>query len=185
MRWFAILLTFGILSSGIEPAQANNLPKPAQQTSFCESFGIQRFEANKKAPAFSLRDLNGKEISLSRYSGRPILLFFWASWCPACKEDIVLLERYSEKNGAQIEILTVAIDGERERRVKAIAKEQRITLPVLLDRKEAVARTYGVSMVPTAFLISREGVLMGRIVGQRDWYTLEAHSAIQEVLHLH
>lgn len=184
MRWFAILLMFGVVSLGIEPVRAKDLSTTAQQTSFCESFGIQRFEIEKEAPAFSLQDLNGKQIPLNRYSGRPLLLFFWASWCQACKEDIALLERYVEKNGAQIEILTVAIDGEKERRVKALVKDQRITLPVLLDRKEALARTYGVRMVPTAFLISKEGMLLGMIVGQRDWCAPEAHSAIQEAFHL-
>jgi len=149
-----------------------------------EGFGVQRFEARKKASPFSLKDLNGKQISLNEYHGKPLLLFFWASWCPACKEDIVLLEKFFGKNRGQIEILTIAIDGEKEKRVRNVVKDHRITLPVLLDKKEQVARTYGVRMTPTAFLINREGWVEGAVVGQRDWCAPEALSAVRELLDL-
>jgi thiol-disulfide isomerase/thioredoxin len=111
-------------------------------------------------------------------------LFFWGTWCLACKEDIVLLEKFFERNRGQFEILTIVIDGEKERRVRNTVKENRITLPVLLDKKEQVARTYGVKMIPTAFLINRLGWVEGTVVGQRDWCSQEALSAVKELLDL-
>lgn len=62
--------------------------------------------------------------------------------------------------------------------MKNVVKDHRITLPVLLDKKEQVARTYGVRMIPTVFLINREGWVEGTVVGQRDWCAPEALSAV-------
>ncbi len=61
------------------------------------------------------------------------------------------------------------IDGEKEKRVKKCVEKFKITLPVLLDPKEKTARAYGVWMIPTVFLINREGWIVGMIVGERDW----------------
>jgi peroxiredoxin len=186
MRWIGLLLlvVLGTAMAVIQPLQAKDSSPALGKASVCESFGVQRFEARKEAPPFSLKDLNGKQISLSEYKGKPLLLFFWGSWCLACKEDIALLEKFFEKIRGQIEILTITIDGEKERRVKNVVKDHRITLPVLLDKKEQVARTYGVRMIPTAFLINREGWVEGMVVGQRDWCAPEALSAVRELLGL-
>lgn len=179
-------LCFSILGGGIclfvQPLQSQEFSPSSKAIAACESFGIQRFQARKDPPPFSLKNLDGKQVSLSEYKGKPLLLFFWASWCLACKEDIVLLEKFFERARGEIEFLTIVIDGEKEKRVKGIVKDQKITLPVLLDQKEKIARTYGVRMVPTAFLINRENVMEGMVVGQRDWCAPEALSAIKELL---
>jgi peroxiredoxin len=154
-------------------------------SSSCESFGIKLFNVKKEAPPFSLKDLNGKQIGLSDFKGKPILLFFWATWCISCKEDIVLLEKFSKKCKDQLEIFTLVIDGEKEARVRRTVKRYKITMPVLLDRKEKIARTYGITMVPTGFLIDREGQMEGMIVGQRAWNEPLALTAVQEVLDIH
>lgn len=177
-----LLLLLAVIGFGvfiISPLQAKET-----SSSSCETFGVQRFEGKKEAPLFSLKDLNGQQVSLSDYRGKPLVLFFWGSFCEACKEDIVLLEKFFEGKKDQFEILTLAIDGEKEKRVKSIVKKKKVTLPVLLDIKEKTARAYGVRMIPTAFLINREGGMEGLIVGQRDWGGSTALSAIKELLDL-
>ena len=82
----------------------------------------------------------------------------------------------------QLTILTMAIDGESEKRIQSFVKKNKITLPVLFDRKEKIARSYGVRMVPTAFLIDGESFIVGMIVGERDWSLPEAWSAVKELL---
>jgi len=162
------------------PLQAQN--SSANVFSACESFGVQRLKEKKEAPPFALKDLNGKQVSFSDLKGKPLLLFFWATWCPACKEDIPLLEKFSEGKKDQLKIISIVIDGEKEKRVEGIVKKNRITFPVLLDTKEKLARTYGVRMVPTACIISQQGSILGLIVGQRDWSKPEAWDAIKELL---
>jgi peroxiredoxin len=150
----------------------------------CESFGIQRSTDKKAAPPFSLKDLAGAQISLGDQRGKPVIVVFWLSYCVACKEDLALLEKLMEGRQNQISVLTVAVDGEKERAIRRAVKDNKISQPVLLDLKEKVARSYGVKMVPTAFLINREGQLAGTIVGQRDWAKPEGWPAIREVLGL-
>ena len=149
------------------------------------SFGVQRIKEKKVAPSFSLKTLNGGQVSLSDYKGKLVLLKFWATWCPSCVEELPQMEKFSAGKGDQLCVLTLVIDGEKEKRVEAVVKKNKVTLPVLLDVKEKIARTYRVTFIPVAFLIDREGLLVGTIVGERDWASPEAWPAVKEVLDLH
>jgi peroxiredoxin len=181
-----LLTIIGIPIFFITVLQAKDQSSPSPKiSSAVESFGVQRFEEKRDSIPFSLKDLNGNQVSLSDYKGKPVLLFFWATWCVACKEDIVLLEKFSEGKRDRLAILTVAIDGEKEARVKSVVKKNKITLPVLLDIKERTARKYGVRMVPSAFIINQEGRMEGMIVGQREWSESTAEAALRELLNLH
>jgi len=151
----------------------------------CESFGVQRFQERKEAPAFSLNSLDGKQVSLSGFKGKPVLITFWATWCDSCKEDIPLLEKLFAGKRDQLTILLIAIDGERKKAVQKIADQNKITVPVLLLLKEKVMDQYGVrGWVPLTFLIDQEGMLVGKIVGQRDWCSSEAWSCLKELFEL-
>lgn len=155
---------------------------PVTDCPSCSAFGVQRFVEKKVAHSFSLKNLKGGFNALSDFRGRPVLLFFWGSWCDACKEDIPLLEKFSEGEKDLLTILTIAVDGERERRIQGIVKKLKMTLPVLLSLKENIIDTYEVRMVPMAVLINREGLLVGKIVGQRNWSSPVAQSVVKELL---
>lgn len=163
------------------PLWAGNTP-PGSDCPSCPAFGVHRFHEKKEAPPFSLKSLNGSPITLSDFRGKPVLLFFWGSWCDACKEDIPLLEKFSEGEKEQLTILTIAVDGERERRIQGIVKKLKMSMPVLLVFKEKVIDTYEIRMVPMAVLINREGLLVGKIVGQRNWSSPVAQSVVKELL---
>ena len=94
------------------------------------------------------------------------------------------MEKFSTGKRDQLTIFLLAIDGEKEKRVQRFIKESKITLPVLLDPKEKIARTYGVKFIPAAFLVDREGMIIGAIIGERDWSSPVAWSAIKELLSL-
>ena len=159
------------------PSNERNCPS-------CETFGIQRFK-KMKAPSFSLKGLGGDKITLKELKGKPIILIFWATWCSPCKEELPTLRKFAEGKEDQLGILTIAIDGENKKKVQRFVEENKINLAVLLDEKEEIARTYRVRMVPTTFLIDRDGMMMGAITGQRDWSLPEAWSAIKELFDLH
>jgi thiol-disulfide isomerase/thioredoxin len=151
----------------------------------CDSFGVQRFRERKEAPAFTLNSLDGKKISLSDFKGKPVLITFWATWCDSCKEDIPLLEKLAAERRDQLTILLIVIDGERKRAARKIADKNRITVPVLLLLKEKVMDHYGVrGWIPLTFLVDQEGILAGKIVGQRDWCSPEAWSCLKELFKL-
>jgi peroxiredoxin len=96
------------------------------------------------------------------------------------------LEKFSGGKKDQLTILIITIDGERRRAAQKFIDENKITLPVLLLLKEKVMDQYGVrGWVPQTYLIDQAGMLVGKIVGQRDWCTPEAWSCLKELFGLH
>ncbi len=166
--------------------QAARAASPSQpEYPSCNSFGVQRFQDKKEAPAFTLNGLNGKPINLSDYKGKPVLITFWATWCDSCKEELPVLEKFWIGKKDQLALLLIAIDGERKKTVQKIVDQNKITLPVLLLLKEKCMDQYGVrGWVPQTFLIDREGMLVGKTVGQRDWSSPEAWSCLKELFNL-
>jgi len=150
----------------------------------CSKFGVQRFSEKKVAPPFSLKMADGNRVSLSDLKGKPVMFTFWASWCESCREEIPLIEKFYQAMKGQVTVFLVAIDGENEKRIQRLIKDKKITLPVLLDVKEKIARTYGTRMVPTTFLISPDGMMVGMMVGQREWDAPEAWSVMKEIFAL-
>lgn len=158
---------------------------PNQNTDPCGEIGIQLLNEKKKALSFSLRNLNGRQISLKDSIGKPIVLFFWTTWCPACKEDMVLLEKFSSGKKDQLNIFLLAIDGEREKKVRQIIKEKEITLPVLLILDDKILENYGIrGWIPQTVLIDRDGYLVGKIMGQRDWSSPKLWNCLRKILRL-
>jgi peroxiredoxin len=174
--YFTVAIMLLVLSASLLSAQTD-CPS-------CSTFGVQRFPEKKTAPPFSLKMVDGKQANLGDFKGKPVMFVFWASWCESCKEEIPLIEKFSQEKKDLLTVFLVAIDGENEKRVQRIIKDKKITLPVLLDVKEKIARSYGIRMVPTTFLINPEGMMVGMIVGQRDWNAPEAWTAMKEVFAL-
>ncbi len=95
------------------------------------------------------------------------------------------MEKFSVGKKDQLAILLIAIDGERKGTVQEIVSQNKITLPVLLLLKEKVMDQYGVrGWIPLTFLVDQEGMLVGKIVGQRDWDTPEAWSCLKQLFGL-
>jgi peroxiredoxin len=180
----SVMMGIAILLIPFLPVGRAASPSQAEFPS-CNSFGIQRFQEKKEAPAFSLKSLDGKQVSLNEFKGKPVLITFWATWCASCKEEIPLLEKFFVAKKDQLAILLIAIDGERKKTVQKIANDNKVTIPVLLLLKEKVMDQYGVrGWVPQTFLIDQEGMLVGKIIGQRDWCSAEAWSCMKELFSL-
>jgi peroxiredoxin len=109
------------------------------------------------AADFSLKDLNGKEMKLSDYKGRVILLYFMATWCPECLTSIPGLKkiynRYHEKGLVMININIQ----ETQEKMAAYARKHSLPYPTLLDRDGIVSKGYGIIGVPVKILLDRDG----------------------------
>ena len=172
-----------LLVSFLGPGMAASPAQPG--SSSCNSFGVQRVQERKEAPPFALRNLDGNQVSLSDFKGKPVLVTFWATWCLSCQEEMPLVEKFSQDKRDQLAILLIAIDGERKKAVQTIVNKNKITLPVLLLLKEKVMDQYGVrGWIPLTFLIDQKGILIGKIVGQRDWGSAEAWPCLKELFEL-
>ncbi|EDP75663.1 TlpA disulfide reductase family protein [Hydrogenivirga sp. 128-5-R1-1] len=138
---------------------------------------VAGLSAGKKAPDFTLKTLDGKEVSLKDYRGKVVLLNFWATWCPPCREEMPLFVRMYEKyKDKGFEILAVSTDSSLEP-VKKFVKEYRINFPVLYDDKNVVS-LYGIQGLPTSFLIDRDGVILKVRLGEYK----EIEKDLKEVL---
>jgi peroxiredoxin len=183
---FLVSMVIGIATLLFPPLQVGRTASPSQpDSSSCSSFGIQRFQEKKEAPAFCLKGLDEKPIALSDFKGKPVLITFWATWCDSCKEELPVFEKFLIGKKDQLAILLIAIDGQRKKKVQQIVNENKLTLPVLLLLKEKVMDQYGVrGIVPLTFLIDQKGILIGKIVGPRDWCSPEAWSCLKELFEL-
>ncbi|MGB9628668.1 MAG: TlpA family protein disulfide reductase [Thermodesulfobacteriota bacterium] len=151
----------------------------------CRSFGVKIFQERKEAPNFSLTSLEGKLLCLNDLKGKPIVLVFWATWCETCMDELPAIEKFFSGKGEQMNALLVTIDGERKKAAQKIIREKNVTLPVLLVLKEKVMDHYGVrGWVPQIFFIDKEGFLVGKIMGPRDWSSPQAWSCIREIFDL-
>ena len=121
--------------------------------------------AQKPAPDFTLTLFDGGELTLSRYRGQPVVINFWASWCPPCREEAPLLERKWKEYKDQ-GVLFVGIDlQETHADGAAYVSEFGITYPNGLDTAGRITVDYGVIGLPVTFFITRQGVVERLWVG--------------------
>lgn len=123
------------------------------------------------APDFTLPDIEGKEISLSDFKGKTVLLTFWASWCPTCrKENKHLAGLYPGYKDRGFEILAVSLDRSKTNWEKAVEKDgvHWTQLSDLQGVDSQVATQYGVYATPTTFLIDSAGVVIGKDLRGND-----------------
>lgn len=127
----------------------------------------------KKIPEFSLSSPISEETFTSSeiLEGKVVLITFFASWCRSCMEEIPLLKKLQDKYGDQeFSILAIAVDRENELGLKNLIMKQKINYTVLLA-DEAVKKDFGgIAILPTMFLVSREGILLKKYSGhiERD-----------------
>lgn len=119
------------------------------------------------APDFILSDISGSQVSLSSLKGKVVLLEFWATWCPPCKEAVpelkAIYEKYRERGFV---LLGVAVDkgADNKTAVASYVKKHSITYPVLYDDNNT-NRSYRVTSIPTSFIIDKTGKVVNRRVG--------------------
>ncbi len=119
----------------------------------------------QQAPDFSLVDLNGKPIRLSDLRGRPVILHFWATWCPICRQETPALEAVNQRYRSHGVVLMGINVRERPENVQEFARSSRLTFPVLIDSDGSVAGRYQVTGIPTTLVIDSSGVVRFRHVG--------------------
>ncbi|MDT8304480.1 MAG: TlpA disulfide reductase family protein [Anaerolineae bacterium] len=124
------------------------------------------------APDFSLELLNGDTFSLSAMRGQPVVLNFWATWCPPCRVEIPHFEQASRKYNGQVVIAGID-DGEPVTRVRPFVQEMGMTYPVPLDEDSVVSRRYQVNSLPTTFFIGADGVIQNVHIGLINQAVLE------------
>ena len=159
----ALLLILGAVSC--TPADGETVTDSSADTT--DTADTAETAANT-APDFTVLDADGREVKLSDFFGTPIVLNFWASWCPPCKAELPDFEAACKAYEGRVVFLMVNMtDGQRE--TVAIAKEylasEGYTFPVYFDTEYEAAYAYGVSSIPQTYFIAADGSVQARATG--------------------
>lgn len=134
------------------------------------------------APDFTVKDLDGKDVTLSSLKGSVVLVNFWATWCPPCKEEIPSMIRLNQvMAGKAFRMLAISIDEGGKEAIGNFFKGSK-ELPVYLDTDAKISRLYGTTGVPETFIVDKQGIIRQKIVGGIDWSSPEVISYLDELL---
>lgn len=117
------------------------------------------------APDFTLKDLNGENVTLSELRGSPVLINFWATWCYWCLVEMPFLEEvYEEQSKKGLVMLAIDV-GESSATVTSFMESNNISLPVLLDVSGVTPGKYNLRGYPTTYFLDKNGVIQGFKIG--------------------
>jgi thiol-disulfide isomerase/thioredoxin len=136
------------------------------------------------APDITIVSLvNGSTLKLSDLKGKVVLLNFWATWCPPCREEIPsMMKLNSFMAGKPFQMVAVSIDEGGKPAIDTFFKETGFSLPTYLDESGSSAKAYGITGVPESFIIDKQGVLVKKIIGGFAWDSPEAVSFFEGLM---
>jgi peroxiredoxin len=176
-RFSAITVLVGLTALGFAPAATGSTA-----VELFKAVGINEVKGNPVAPAFTLSTIEGQTLDSTSLRGKVVLVNFWATWCSPCKEEMPAMQRlqdsFSDKDFALIAITT---DQQRES-INGFAKSLGLSFPLLLDQSQDVSTAFGVRGLPTTVIIDRQGHLVGRAIGPRQWDGPQATALLKDLL---
>jgi peroxiredoxin len=166
----------------VKPASSAAQSVPASVVKAFDDAGLPVF-GNKIDPIdFTLPLLNGTNQKLSDLKGKVVFLNFWATWCPPCRQEMPSMETLFQRfKGQGLEILAVDCQ-EESGDVSAFMSRNKLNFPVALDKPGAVCGDYGISAIPTTYIIDRSGKIILRVVGGRIWDNPKIIAAFETLL---
>jgi len=139
-------------------AGANSATISASRTASSDKSVTIRFAKDPQpAPPFLLHDLDGSVVSTAAWQGKVVIVNFWATWCPPCREEIPILIGLTEKYKADLLVVGISVDDGPPADVKEFARKIGINYPIVMRSQELIAEYGGVAALPTTFLINKEG----------------------------
>jgi len=130
-------------------------------------------QKGSKASNFTLMDLDGNEVSLKQFEGKPVVLNFWATWCPPCRNEMPEfneLDKQFKKTNEAVLLMINMTDGRRDTKenVEKFMKRNNFDMKVLLDTEGNAAQLYNIRYLPTTYIINSKGVVSGTLTGGTD-----------------
>ncbi len=170
-------------TASADNSPVNNLSEVLRQS--MSALQIQTPTQKLQAMDFTVTDINGKQVKLSDYRGKVVFLNFWATWCPWCVKEMpsmqILMNNLRKKYKGQFVVLAVDA-GESASQVKKWLKDKNLKFHFVLDQNGQVNGMYGVRGLPSTYIVKKNGEILGRAVGARDWSTEAAHDLFETLL---
>lgn len=142
--------------------------------------------AMEKSPAPDISVMsfaNGAPLKLSELKGKVVLLNFWATWCPPCREEIPsMMHLNNAMNGKPFQMVAVSIDEGGKPAIESFFKNSGLSLPTYLDPNGRASKAYGITGVPESFIIDKQGVVVKKIIGGLAWDSSEVASFLEGLM---
>lgn len=164
---FAGLIVLALYTSQKENEEAKK-QIPAEQNT-----GLK---PGSMAPDFTLNTLEGKQISLKEYRGKKVILNFWATWCPPCREEMPEMQKfYQDYRQKNVEILAVNLEYSETKpeKIRDFVKDYELGFSIPLDEKNTTGKQFRAVSIPTSYFIDEEGIITKMHIGPMDYKSME------------
>ena len=150
-----------VLLTGLAWIWLSRLPEGSSSNS------LEAAQVGFSAPGFALTSLDDQKIGMVDFKGKPVILNFWASWCPPCKAEMPAFQQASlEFSDSDLQIIAInATNQDSILEVRKFIEQYEITFPIPLDTTGSISRHYLVHSLPTTYFIDRNGVIVDVIIG--------------------
>ncbi|HKL75355.1 MAG TPA: TlpA disulfide reductase family protein [Halanaerobiales bacterium] len=135
-------------------------------------------EVGQKAPNFSLKNMNNKEVTLRDLEGKKVFINFWASWCPPCKAEMPDIQKLQKNHGEEIKIVAVNLEEEKNKVEKYLENED-LDFTVLLDKNKKVANQYLIRAIPTSYFLNEKGIIIEKNLGVLSYEKMKENLKIE------
>lgn len=163
--------------------QASTASEPGATSPAGPAKGVDRSHRGKATVDATFENPDGKETNLTGFSGKPLLVNLWATWCAPCVKELPTLDRLAQshdKDGS-LQVLAVSQDSGPHASVEAFLKKAKIhKLGAYQDAKSNLSSALGAEVLPTSILFDASGHEVWRYVGDLDWTTPEAAKLLSE-----
>ena len=177
------------LSAGAAPSAAPaTAPSPARAgrplslEDAIRELNLVKPSRQKYAEDFTLKMAEGGTFRLADQRGKVVLVNFWATWCPPCREEMPAMQRLYDRHKARgLVLVAVSLDADPAL-VPPYVKASKLTFPIALDPKAEVGNKYGVRALPSSFVVDKQGVMIALALGPRVWDNDASHALVDALL---
>ncbi len=147
-----------------------------------EKAGIRYLPDRTPPVEFNLPDPEGRIVSISEFRGKIVFLNFWTTWCFACRIEMPAMEKLHKRYRDE-DFVMVAINlQEPKERVRQFFKDNKLTFKTLLDIEGIVGTEFGIRSIPTTFILDKQGRIIGKALGPREWDSKEARALFEYLI---
>jgi peroxiredoxin len=158
-----------ILSGGIVLLLSVTLMLPWALASADRAGLLSPVEDRPEAPEFELQGPDGETYRLSQWRGQPVIVNFWATWCPPCRAEMPSMQRAWEQLQAEgVQLIAINV-GEEVGEIQAFLEQAPVSFPLPMDADMRVSQAWPMTGLPTTFVVDADGRLAYKAQGEREW----------------